>query len=115
MSIGTLLFTWAKGKLVGTDQQGNRYYVERRAVKGRRARRWVLYKGVVEGSRVPPEWHAWLHYTVDAPLEISADKPWIAEHRANPTGTPAAYLPAGHDLRGGNRAKATGDYEAWQP
>jgi NADH:ubiquinone oxidoreductase subunit len=110
MSIGTLLFTWAKGKLVGTDQQGNRYYVERRAVRGRRTRRWVLYKGVVEASRVPPEWHAWLHYTVDAPLEPSA-----TEHRANPTGTKAAYLPAGADQRGGQRAKATGDYEAWQP
>ncbi|HLN22417.1 MAG TPA: NADH-ubiquinone oxidoreductase subunit NDUFA12 family protein, partial [Patescibacteria group bacterium] len=53
MSIGTLLFTWAKGKLVGTDQQGNRYFIERKAVAGRRTRRWVLYKGVADASRVP--------------------------------------------------------------
>lgn len=115
MSIGTLLFSWFNGKKVGTDQQGNRYYVERRAIKGRRARRWVLYNGVVEGSRVPPEWHAWLHYTVDAPLPADPGKPWIKEHRPNPTGTSAAHLPAGHDRCGGRRAKATGDYEAWQP
>jgi NADH:ubiquinone oxidoreductase subunit len=115
MSIGTLLFTWAKGQLVGTDTQGNRYYVERKAVRGRKARRWVLYKGAVEASKVPAEWHAWLHYTVDQPLQPADDKPWVKDHSANMSGTSAAYLPAGHDLRGGERAKATGDYEAWQP
>jgi NADH:ubiquinone oxidoreductase subunit len=115
MSIGTLLFTWAKGKLVGTDQQGNRYFIERKAVAGRRTRRWVLYKGVADASRVPSEWHAWLHYTVDQPLERAADKPWVKDHQANLTGTPAAYLPQGHDLRGGERQRATGDYQAWQP
>lgn len=115
MTIGTRLFTWAKGQLVGTDSQGNRYYREKKAVAGRRVRRWVLYNGVAEASRVPPEWHAWLHYTVDQPLEASPEKPWVKEHIANLTGTPDAYLPQGHDLRGGNREKATGDYEAWQP
>ena len=115
MTIGTRLFTWAKGQLVGTDQQGNRYYVERKAVPGRKVRRWVLYKGVADGSRVPAEWHAWLHYTVDQPLEAATDKPWVKEHTPNFTGTNQAYLPQGHDLRGGERAKATGDYEAWQP
>ena len=31
------------------------------------------------------------------------------------TGTNRAYLPAGALERGGNRAAATGDYEAWSP
>lgn len=115
MNIGTMLFTWAKGKLVGTDSQGNRYYVERRAVRGRRARRWVAFKGVVDSTRVPAEWHAWLHYTVDEPIAPSPEKPWIKDREPNLTGTKGAYLPAGHDLRGGERAPATGDYEAWQP
>jgi NADH:ubiquinone oxidoreductase subunit len=115
MTIGTSLFTWARGKLVGTDDQGNRYYVERKPVRGRHIRRWVIYKGMEDASRVPPEWHAWLHYTVDAPLERAADKPWVKEHRPNMTGTPGAYLPPGHDRRGGERAPATGDYEAWKP
>ena len=40
---------------------------------GRRRRRWVLYRrGPVEASRVPPEWHAWLHYTTEAPLHEKA-------------------------------------------
>jgi NADH:ubiquinone oxidoreductase subunit len=115
MTIGTILFTWAKGKLVGTDSQGNRYFHERKARPGHRLRRWVLYKGRAEASRVPSEWHAWLHYTVDQPLAPSADKPWVKEHQPNLTGTADAYLPAGADRRGGERARATGDYEAWRP
>ena len=115
MTIGTRLFTLLHGKLVGTDGQGNRYFVERKAVKGRRARRWVLYNGRAEASRVPPEWHAWLHYTFEEPLSPPKDKPWVRPHQANPTGSRDAYLPRGADERGGRRAHATGDYEAWQP
>ena len=115
MTIGTRLFTWFKGQLVGSDSQGNRYFTERKAVPGRRARRWVIYNGTVEASRVPPEWHGWLHYTFDAPLAASPEKPWVKEHQPNFSGTPDAYLPTGHDLRGGQRQHATGDYEAWQP
>src|SRR5260370_14963380 len=71
---GTRLYTWLKGQLVGTDQFGNRYYRERapRSLKRgggieSRERRWVLYNGEVEASRVPPEWHGRLHHTVDEP------------------------------------------------
>jgi NADH:ubiquinone oxidoreductase subunit len=115
ISLGTLLYTWAKGKRVGTDIAGNRYYVERGAPKGRRARRWVIYNGPVEASRVPPEWHAWLHYTSEQPLTEVNRKPWQQPHQPNRTGTAEAYLPPGHDLMGGRRERATGDYEAWQP
>jgi NADH:ubiquinone oxidoreductase subunit len=115
MTIGTRLFTWVRGRLVGTDSQGNRYYVERKPVNGRRQRRWVIYNGPAEASRVPPEWHAWLHYTVDEPLPPATDKPWVKDHQANPTGTGQAYLPPGHDRRGGVRPPATGDYQAWRP
>lgn len=114
-SLGTLFFTWLSGKLVGRDDSGNRYYVERSAVKGRRTRRWVVYNGEVEASRVPAEWHAWLHYTSDAPLPAEQRKAWQKPHDVNHTGTSAAYLPPGHDLRGGVRERAAGDYEAWRP
>lgn len=115
MSIGTLLFTWAKGRLVGADEQGNRYYTERRPVAGRRARRWVIYNGEAEASRVPPSWHGWLHHTLDTPLDGSAGLAWTKPHQPNLTGTDDAYLPPGHDRRGGVRAAATGDYEPWRP
>lgn len=113
-SLGTMISTWLSGKLVGTDQAGNRYFTERSPAKGQRAKRWVIYNGPAEASKVPPEWHAWLHYTSDRPLEAGG-RPWQRPHEANQTGTSGAYLPPGHDLRGGRRERASGDYEAWTP
>lgn len=116
MTIGTLIFTWLKGEPVGTDPFGNRYYRERRRPAGRREKRWVLYAGDPEASKVPAEWHAWLHYTVDeVPPAGRPRAPWQKSHVPNLTGTTHAYRPPGHALEGGRRAKATGDYEPWTP
>lgn len=119
---GTRLFTWLRGEVVGTDVFGNRYFrekggghVHRDSI--RKERRWVLYHGEAEASRVPPEWHAWLHHTTDEiPPEGGPQKrPWEKPHLPNLTGTAQAYRPPGHTLKGGNRSPATGDYEPWQP
>jgi len=116
MNIGTRLFTFLHGKQVGHDAGGNRYFTERKPRgKGLRQRRWVLFAGAEEATAVPPEWHAWLHYTTDAPLAESGRKPWQKAHLPNLTGTPLGYRPPGHDYQGGHRARATGDYEAWSP
>lgn len=115
MTIATRLFTRLKGRLVGTDDQGNRYYTEHTPRPGRAPRRWVLYAGEPEASSVPPEWHAWLHWTVDTPLTEASRHPWQKPHRPNMTGTDKAWLPRGHDARPGPRPPATGDYEAWRP
>ncbi|GAB4237287.1 MAG: NADH:ubiquinone oxidoreductase subunit NDUFA12 [Kiloniellaceae bacterium] len=121
-TIGTRIYTWLRGELVGRDQQGNRYY---RAKGGgrthkdslRKEQRWVIYNGEVEASRVPPDWHAWLHHTTDTvPPEGGLPRqPWQKEHQPNLTGTVEAYRPPGHVLKGGKRAPATGDYEPWTP
>lgn len=117
-NLGTRIYTALYGKLVGRDEESNRYYIERRDPgRARRRRRWVIYKGAKEASRVPPEWHRWLHYTG---AEAPSDKPlthraWEKEHVPNRTGTPEAYHPPGHDYEGGRRAPATGDYEPWRP
>ena len=74
-TFGTQLWTWRFGELVGEDEQGNRYF----RTKGGKIdpalgfeRRWVIYNGYAEASRVPPSWHGWLHHTVDvAPTEES--------------------------------------------
>ena len=115
MTIGTRLFTWLRGSLVGTDSAGNRYFTERRQRPGFRRRRWVLFAGPAEGSAVPPEWHPWLHYTTDAPLTAVPRRAWEKPHLPNMTGTPLGYRPSGSDYRGGRTAAATGDYEAWTP
>lgn len=98
--------------------QGNRYY-EAAPRKGyARPRRWVMYKDVPEASAVPPEWHGWLHYQTDVVPQDEGEsfrRPWQKPHQANMTGTTEAYRPPGHILSGGQRERATGDYEAWQP
>lgn len=111
-TVGTLLNSWSTGEKVGEDSLGNRYF---RAKKG--SRRWVLYNGSNDASRVPPEWHGWLHGTFDElPGDaLPAPRAWEKEATANLTGSTGAYRPAGALERGGHRAAATGDYEAWRP
>lgn len=116
-TIGTLLHSWRHGEHVGTDAQGNRYYRSRRKSSDGRERRWVIYDGSNDASRVPPEWHGWLHGAFDDVPEsyLPPARIWEADYTPNATGTPAAYLPQGALQRGGRRAAATGDYEAWSP
>ncbi len=116
MNLGTRLFTLFRGRRIGTDSVGNVYYEERgRRRPGQRSRRWVAYAGLPEATTVPPEWHAWLHYTTNRPLTEVPRRAWQKPHLANLTGTPAGYRPPGHDYRGGVRPPTTGDYEAWTP
>jgi NADH:ubiquinone oxidoreductase subunit len=111
-TLGTRLMLWWKGELVGTDQFGNRYYRRTDDPK----RRWVLYKGEPEASKVPPEWHGWLHHsTNDIPPAGLRRRPWQKEHLPNLTGTEYAYKPPGGLSAKAKRAAATGDYEAWAP
>lgn len=110
-TFGTRLTTLRHGRFVGEDPQGNRYYQTKDG-----KRRWVIYRGVTEASKVPASWHGWLHHTFDepptkAPLPV---KPWEKPHRANMTGTPEAYRPKGSLLRE-DAAEVRPDYQAWRP
>lgn len=110
--------TRRRGEEVGTDTAGNRYYRERNPSKGQTARRWVVFNGgESEASRVPPEWHGWLHYQTDVvPTgKTPYQQPWQKPHVPNLTGTAQAYKPPGSVERGGQRSRATGDYEPWVP
>lgn len=109
-TLNTQLFTWRKGVKVGEDDQGNVYY---RNVDD--SRRWVMFNGEVEGSRIGADWHGWLHRTFDEPptLRPMVHKAWEQPHQENLTGTLLAYAPAG-SLRQSEPAKRN-DYEAWQP
>lgn len=109
---GTFLTTWWSGRFVGEDKFGNRYYQNREG-----KRRWVVYNGTVEASRVPAEWHGWLHYTFREPPTVATPriKPWEKEHVPNMTGTEMAYRPSGSLAASGRHAPTTDDYEAWKP
>jgi len=115
MNLGTRIFTLLNGRRVGHDAAGNVYYEDKKIRAHTRTRRWVDYAGPPEATKVPPEWHAWLHYTTDAPITVAAPRPWIKPHEPNHTGSAEGYRPSGHDYMGGKRAAATGDYEAWSP
>jgi NADH:ubiquinone oxidoreductase subunit len=116
-TFGTQFWTFLYGEYVGADEFGNRYYRQRggKIDKGFGfQRRWVIYNGVAEASRVPPSWHGWLHHTVDTPPvdENYQPREWQKPHRPNMTGTPSAYRPSGSTLKSGRRPPATGDYKA---
>lgn len=114
-TIGTTLYSARKGKLVGEDIFGNKYYSNKNSKDG--DRRWVIYFGSNDASRVPPEWHGWLHKSYDEIPESHLPQPriWEKEPTGNLTGTADAYRPAGALESGGVRAAATGDYEPWNP
>lgn len=116
-TIGTTLFSARNGKRVGEDVFGNIYYQAKKAGTGPAGQRWVIYNGSNDASRVPPEWHGWLHHSYDEIPEsyLPQARIWEKEPSANMTGTAQAYRPAGALEQGGHRAAATGDYESWNP
>ncbi len=111
-TIGTRVWTARKGLKVGEDEQGNQFY---QTADGKR--RWVIYNGEAEASRVSADWHGWLHHTYDEP---PTEKPlprkaWEKPHLPNMSGTAVAYHPPGSVVTVSERPRVAGDYEAWQP
>ncbi len=117
-TLNTLLHTLLAGKLVGTDEYGNRYYRSRKKCKALGfERRWVIYAGESDGSLTPTGWYGWLHHTVDVPPTEESYKAWEWQlpYQPNRTGTPQAWRPPGSMLAANARPKVSADYEAWIP
>ena len=112
-SWGTSLFTRRFGKQVAKDEAGNIYFQH----KDDPARRWVIYSGNNDGSRVPPNWQAWLRGTIDDLPEsgLPPRRAWQKEPVANLTGSDNAWVPSGSLRALGQRPASTGDYSAWTP
>ena len=89
-TIGTFIYTLFTGKLVGKDGFGNKYY------SNSKEKRWVIYKNKVESSKIPPEWHLWIHFlTNNKPSSSSIKFTWQKKHKENLTGTAKAHKPEG--------------------
>ena len=89
-TVGTFIYTLLAGKFAGKDQFGNKYYFNSKG------KRWVIYKDVIEASKIPPEWHAWIHFSVkNKPSNEKKNFSWQKEHEENLTGTKRAYKPDG--------------------
>ena len=88
-TFGTRLKTIFFGKFVGNDELGNKYY------ESKSGKRWVIYIGSVDASKIPVEWYSWIHFT---PNRIENDHNfnkynWQKPHQPNLTGTEEAYYP----------------------
>jgi NADH:ubiquinone oxidoreductase subunit len=115
-TVGTMLFSARHGEHVGTDAQGNTYYRAKKKIAAGEPfagteRRWVIYAGANDASRVPAEWHGWLHGNVAGVPEshMPPARIWETEFTPNETGTATAYRPQGALERGGQRAPVVRD------
>ena len=88
-TFGTRLQIFFSGKLVGEDKNGNKYY------ESKSGRRWIIYKGEVEASKIPNEWYSWMHY-MNNKIENNHNLKkydWQKEHLPNQTGSINSYHP----------------------
>lgn len=101
-----------KNNKIGTDEFGNEYFQSKKG-----DRRFVVYKGIAEPSKIPANWHGWMHHTTDlAPVNIDTHKhSWQKNHLPNLTGTKFAHLPKGHLNKDGQRDQVSSDYQSWNP
>jgi len=114
MFIATKLYAYFFGKFVGKDEAGNSYFRIAQS-KVQKERRWVIYNGIVEASKVPAHWHSWLHHITDQLPSESATEPhiWQKPHQPNYTATSKAYYPIKKSER--NQSSKRSLYSAFDP
>jgi NADH:ubiquinone oxidoreductase subunit len=94
---------------IGTDEFGNEYFCRKDG------KRFVIYKGIAEPSKIPAEWHGWIHYTTNQ-IPVRTNRfSWQKIHLPNLTGTKNSYAPKGHLARTSEREKVSSDYQPWNP
>ena len=103
-TFGTKLKTFFSGKFVGVDEFGNKYY------QNKEGKRWIIYNGEIDASKIPLEWYSWMHYTKNKIEHVhNLDKyNWQKPHNPNQTGTKKSYNPK-------NNKNATKEkYSSWK-
>ena len=89
-TLGTRLYTFFNGNLVGKDQLGNQYYENKKKNK-----RWVIYGGEIDASKISNDWYSWIHFTKNK-IEFrtkTIKHQWQKPHSSNKTGTTESYHP----------------------
>ena len=107
MRLMILIFTLFFGKKIGKDKFGNTYYQSQLFKK---EKRWVLYKGKIEASKVSSNWDMWLRFMIDSPLTNSEMFFWQKEHTPNLTGTKFAL----HYIKSHDIIKTNNHYKSWK-
>tara|TARA_B110000438_G_C15536524_1_gene530825 strand:- start:297 stop:665 length:369 start_codon:yes stop_codon:yes gene_type:complete len=105
-TLGTFIYTLIKGKYVGKDEFENKYYINNEG------KRWVIYQNIIESSKIPPEWHLWIHHMCqNKPQENSSKYSWQKKYEENSTGTSKSYRPEGSLAN--NSKKSIKKYDVW--
>ena len=88
-TLGTRIYTNFFGKLVGKDSFDNKYY------ESKSGKRWVIYKGEVDASKISYDWYSWMHFTKNKIENFRELKKyhWQKPHLPNQTGTENSYHP----------------------
>ena len=87
-TFGTFLKTLFFGKYVGSDDQGNRYY------QNKKNDRWVIYANNIEATKITSDWYLWMHHTIDKIPDNKVSKyTWQKKHLENQTGTSNSFKP----------------------
>lgn len=80
--LNSILFTKIFGTCAGKDLYGNQFYFYK---KSGREKRWVIYKGICDPSKIAAEWHSWLHF-------INNDTPKAPKKTWSPNTTGTKFL-----------------------
>ncbi len=113
MDIGTRLSIWWRAELIGEDEFGNRYYQDKKSTPNGFKRRWVIYKGLSEASKISADWHGWMHHTAPHAPIVHKKHFWEKQHQLNLTGTSEAYRPKGSIIHATHPEKSP--YQPWRP
>jgi NADH:ubiquinone oxidoreductase subunit len=85
-------------KKVGHDEFGNSYFISKSGKK------YVIYNGIVEASKIPPNWHLWIH-NIHNNIIPNSQYAWQKIHTPNLTGTKYRNI----------LPKIKKKYHSWQP
>ncbi len=103
-TLGTFLKTLFFGKLVGSDEYGNKYY------KSKKDERWVIYSNNIEATKITSDWYLWMHHTIDRIPDSKETKYlWQKKHLENQTGTENSFKPV--KIR---KSEISKKYETWK-
>ncbi|MFL1781206.1 NADH:ubiquinone oxidoreductase subunit NDUFA12 [Candidatus Hepatincolaceae symbiont of Richtersius coronifer] len=108
MKLIIMLLTLLFGKKAGQDEFKNHYYYSRIKLFGRN-RRWVVFHGDSEPSKIPNNWEAWLRHMVAEPLNEKKQYNWQKKHIPNLTGTSKKFNPKEFN----KNIKTYNKYKAW--
>ena len=88
-TLGTGIYTFFYGKYKGKDYFENKYY------QNKNGKRWVIYNGEIDATKIPNEWYSWIHHLnnkIEHTHELKKFE-WQKKNTPNQTGTSNAFHP----------------------